>query len=554
MAHSFLGHIQAAEKYIAGQTDFGLATTEDACKVQVEHLSDLARKIVQITQEQCTEIFAYLKDDKGMFTSDQRKTLAHLVNTRCTATTTEAGSASNNDSQTNLHLQRYYPDWLWSVIKSDDSVANKLAHTADFWVKHLGLRNACELTKRLGVAIVQAASDQPINPQLSYHQLHDLQDVLVRKRGSTPGRCTLKVFPRHPNEFWTQYPTSYSKTHPPAPCRIDEIVIFERNCSSCIPARDTNKRVSGKQETRPTQQQSTFGISPENKSVTDSSLSSALQMMMSFMHGQGKVSQLAFQDRPGIDSRDEPRLPGANVVLTTASSASSSGQVGGQNSDDRGGLLPGVLQVPKQALTTSKGTTNSSDVMAQIRANIKKTVDNNKSASKKQKSMKSKKSKNKKSKKSKKDTEVAAGDDTDDDAEDDADDDGDDTDGDDTDEEPKAKSKPKKVSKVPKAKAKSKSKAKKTIVAASKAKSSPRTKTTSHSTSKTRPAYSEKPTHYSGGRIYFAAPRNAFRVIARKGDRRDTPVNCGKHTKKDKLHAFEAACGLIEADKRPIVD
>ena len=72
-------------------------------------------------------------------------------------------------------------------------MSNKLIHLGEYWVDGLGLHYPDENTKRLGVATVQVASRAAVNPDVGYDQLHDLQDVIVRKRAgsSTPSlrRC-----------------------------------------------------------------------------------------------------------------------------------------------------------------------------------------------------------------------------------------------------------------------------------------------------------------------------------------------------------------------------
>ena len=125
----------------------------------------IARK--SITQDACTELLDYLRQDNGTFSSDQCKEFARIAVTRCNALQNQGGAAANEDeNQTNMYLHLYYPDWLWSVLKSDESMTNKLSHQAEFWVKHLGLRHASEVTKRLGVAIAQVAAGEAIDPQL----------------------------------------------------------------------------------------------------------------------------------------------------------------------------------------------------------------------------------------------------------------------------------------------------------------------------------------------------------------------------------------------------
>ena len=239
-----------------------------------------------------------------------------------------------------------------------------MVHQAEFWIKNLGLRTPCELTKRLGVAIVQVASDSPVDSLLGYNQLHDLSGIIVRKRSLIPGAPTLKRFPKDPQDFWTQYPTAYSQAHPPAPCRIDEAKIAERNIKVCIPARSTNKRARGKQPQREVEQR----VAQRDPNVD------MMQMMMKFMLDNRSSSS----NVPPITY-----TPGTNAgsALTGASSSIIDApierrNVGAPPTDDVG-KLPGVWQAPPKKASPA-------DKLAEIRANIAAAVAKQRAAPSKQ--------------------------------------------------------------------------------------------------------------------------------------------------------------------------
>ena len=125
----------------------------------------------------------------------------------------------------------------------DDSLDNKLRHQVGCWVKNLGIRYACDHTKRLAVAISQVASELPIDPDLGCDKLHEVQSTLVRKREQTPSPTTMKQFWKDPNEFWKRFPSAYTETHPPVSCCIDDDKLAEYNLSDAIPTRNRHKKI-----------------------------------------------------------------------------------------------------------------------------------------------------------------------------------------------------------------------------------------------------------------------------------------------------------------------
>ena len=525
----------------------GLATLEEACKVQFRHLCDLFRKSSSITQDACTELLDYLQQDHGTFSSDQHKELARLAVSRCEALQNQGGAAASEDeNQTNNYLHLYYPDWLWSVLRSDESMTNKLSHEAEFWVKHLGLRNACEITKRLGVAIGQVASGQAIDPQLGYNQLHDLHDAITRKRRSNPGRVTLKSFPKDPNEFWRMYPTAYTATHPPAPCRINETELFERNSSSCIPARSTNRRIKGKQDmSQSVQRDVCLGISNN-----DNGMAQAMQMMMKFMMGN-VTPPLLLQQALGVQRREQvphvfsgshqsnphqsPQHETSTRVEEVSTGSPSQAEPQGQSGapSDAGGLPPAVLRAP------SKEQVRTSGRMHEIRGHIQAAVHQTRS-------------KRKRGTSSKRSNEDEDTDDTDDDPA-----------GPPNDGQGRRRGRPKgsgkkhtcmktttKMNKDLKGETNKTHKA--TIKSQGWRDSPDLNKILNKTSAKVRPKYSEKPTHYHGGKIYWSKSKMAFRVYLRNEDLVEKQVKVGELDQKSKSTAFQYSCGLIEVDPRPV--
>ena len=287
--------IVGAERYIRSQVAMGITTREDATAMQLRNVLELIRTATHISQAQGCEALEHLQQDGGTFNAAQRKDLAAAVSGRQSVLQDAiTNTASTSCSQTNLHCQKYFPDWLWRIIMSGDTVDNKLIHVAEFWADHLGLLYPCEHTKRLAVAIVQVASNQPVDADLGYRQLHDLQGHLVRKRGGKA--ITLRRFPDDPTTFWNQYPQAYTADNPPAPCRVDAALLFHRNTKTSIPARSSNKRVTVKQPPSKTVDRAAL------PSIRDSADDATLfRSMMAFML-QGTAAPTALP--PQLPNRD----------------------------------------------------------------------------------------------------------------------------------------------------------------------------------------------------------------------------------------------------------
>ena len=66
-----------------------------------------------------------------------------------------------------------------------------------------------------------------------------------------------------------------------------------------------------------------------------------------------------------------------------------------------------------------------------------------------------------------------------------------------------------------------------------------------------RPRPQPKPTAYSGGKIYYSAPRRALRVYARVADTYAQNILVDFANKDTSMKPWNLACAYIEADTRP---
>ena len=490
----------------------GLATREAACDGQTKNLSELIRAKSSISQDECSELFEYLEVDNNTFTKEQRTSIAQLANTRCGSLMDQGASASGDSHQKNLHLQFYYPAWLWSIIKSDDNMRNKIMHTAEFWVKHLGIRQACEQTKRLGIAILHVAADLPVDPNLAYEHLHELQEIIVAKRPRIPGSPTLNVFPKDPNKFWEQYPEAYSKEHPPAKCGICEMTLFHRNTKTCTPARSSNKKVHSKRVKHTAPQ-------PIANTGNDSWKDQMMAFMLEKQSGAPPPTNRHMLDQPARGTHDAHgrHTPHVSVIVDEQSESTLSvpSDVGG---------LPGVLK----ALAPSQGP---SDKMAKIREDIAAAV-----ATK----SKGKDNKKKKKKKTKKDSDSSS------DSEIPVDDAGEKKHG--AEKVDKTATKDEKRKKRTKDDKPKKSDGKRPYNY--KWYNDPDAIKIMKRPAAARPSYTDKPVEYKKGKIYFSKAKEAFRVYLKRTDRVERQVRVADRTKASMRDAFQYSCGLIESDPR----
>ena len=118
--------IAGAERFIRGQVSIGLASREEAANLQFDNLMQMIRTAPQISQAQCADVFDHMGHDNNTFSADQRKEIASITSTRHqTLHAAETNIASNSQNQVNLYTHQYYPNWLWTIILSSDSMGNK---------------------------------------------------------------------------------------------------------------------------------------------------------------------------------------------------------------------------------------------------------------------------------------------------------------------------------------------------------------------------------------------------------------------------------------------
>lgn len=490
-----------------------IKSRDDVSAAQLSHIESTIRSRTNIEQHECSELLDHLQKENDVFTFEQRQHVAKLATTRAETLSAQGGAAIDNadeeDFQDNEHLHTYLPDWLWSILESDDTFDNKNAQFVMFMIKNLGIRKPSGPLKRLMEAILEIASKEAIDPDRAYKRVTEIQEKFALKRKSIPGPATLALFPSDVNIFWTQYPSAYSTTHPPVPCRVDVGTINERNTKACIPLRETNKKVTAQ---RPRTQASHTSPTFQSHASTDvvQTQNATMQMMLKYMMGSSTSMQLPPSLGTQPSTQPPVERPSSSVNITMHS----------QPPADAGGI-PHCFQAP--AHKPQLGSATSASRMAELRAEIAEAAKNEK--------------KKKKGKGNKAPEKSDESDDSDRTRPHDAR-----TSSSETEEDKPSKKRP--------AKSKAKNAASKKAAKVGKHDFTLNPEAIAilkRPAACKRPKYKQKPAMHAGGRINFAAARGAFRVYLRKGDKVEETVQF----QNDPRTAFDYSCALIENDKRP---
>ena len=512
--------VQAAGRHVRSQVTLGRYNMKDACARQLPRLLEQVRSLEGLIQAHLTELNEYLEAERGTFSGEERTEISAVAE-QCfeVANASKVDTPTEEGFQKHYHMQHWYPDWLWSIIMSTDTMSAKLQQTAEFWIEQLGLRDPDEKTKRLGVAICEAASSTPIDPQQSYDRVHELAGYIRTKKTVIPGTQTVRNFQKDPKSFMAKYPNAYAKDHPPVKCRIDEKKIRERNNKEIIPCRDSNKKVRTKRTSSEVGAQSQ--IQPAS-SASGSGTLDAMKMMMEFMFGSRQTAPKLELKPPTGQCQNASAPSGLATVGQPRFEEVAETNVASTKPENAGGL-PGCLQPP------STSQESSAAKMARLRENIKKAAASTKAAG----------------------GASADGDAADDPTKDKADD------------APPAAATTAKhtakgtVQKKPGAKGAPKPAPKEK---APKGKTSPtvawyddkdKLKILNKKAKTKRPKFAPTPVKHLGGKIHFSKARKALRVDKRKQDKVETNVALKSESAADKARAYNYACALIETDPRP---
>ena len=414
-----------------------------------------------------------------------------------------------------------------------DTIKNKFKLLATFFCTTLGLRHPDEKTKKLATVIVLKVDTEPED---AYRHVREFGAIMDQKRSSIGCVQTLTQFPEDPKDFMTIYPGAYSADDPPVACRLDLFMIKERLRSDITPCRESNakvKRQCSQQVLSP----------PSNHSSPDQNQQNVVlaALLQSFMMNQGAPANNGIDIMYNLAGMCRQRNPALMDAPSGAASGSSSDGaqriplMGGlpcsprtdslPGDDDAsvvgGGLLPQCLQPPSVATRPS----TIQDKLSKLSTDIAKATAAAEGKLKKRISEKT----------GEEEVEI----------------------------EPCEPPDASVLDSIPRKKGKAKGKAKpaKSKVAASPKKSKTKSQTDKDAfydnlfkkkPKSKRPKFCLKPTHHHGGKIYWMASTNQFRIYKRKRDRIDTRVRVIPNNAADAKRKFAISCAIIESDPRPV--
>ena len=485
-----------------------------------------------------TELLEELANDSGTFSHDERKQIGQTLTAAGSAT--PAAKVVTFVEQEHLYVYNYYSDFLWTIYHSVDSFTNKLQHTADFWVTHLGLRYPSANTKRVGVATIHAVVGEEVDPATSYNHVMELQSFVTKKRNAVNGTRSMDTFPEQPDQFIRLYPHAFGD-HPPVGCRVHIPKIRERCNPETIPVRCTAKRVRGKV---------TPGVAQAVTAKSDDSNTSMFRAMMQYMTGNGAAPPAP---RPPPASPLPPPVAIAGPAVGAASSADGHAAAVVPYCPGPAGGMAGCHEAPAKVATAA-------DELKKLRDEVAEATSKANKKAKKAKANAKAKGRPEKGIHASEDDDDEDGEDGEDDDEnrkrhkgkasdDDGSDDAAETDS------PKAAMKAMKAKgaspKAMKAKGASPKAMKVRSVMKKDEREAERKAMLKRPAAKGRPTFSKKPTSWHGGKIYFSEAAKKLRVYVRSpADKVERSVPIDVKDKHDKGEAWCVACALIESDPR----
>ena len=544
-----LSMFKAAERFIKASARMDPSAVDAKCESEANRLCNVLGKL-DMDQDAATELLEALADEGSLFNKDQRTRISkviqgimsdevHVASTRAKPTVKE---------QSFLKSYNYYPEPLWAVLRSNDTIKNKFKHVSNFLVDVMQCRNPDQQSKRIIVATVHVASGLSPEPDEAFNDVKEFSNVMKLTRDTTRGPQSLKNFPDDPADFQTRYPTAYPEESPPVKCKVNPKEILVRANKDVTPLRGNNQKLTASM--RP--QQSTAILPSQNvhpdMSVMNAMMSNpmmqvmARQMMQSFINGHGASSYSQEDEslvtvlrgkrkRSGI--QDSQRQRSVDSDADEEKPAVARGEKPGYGTDDR---VPGCLRVKKAAAQSN---------LATLQADVQEKLKRSAAAA------------------------TSSGEESNDEES---------TDGEDV-------RPPKKNRKTPTAPSPTSSTVKKGVLKKPAAKrpaasihdanrtvkqvgDNPTTKAVILSNQSIfkfprvvaslvakkapprRPEPSKTITCYAGGKVYWSNTKSTFRVMKREGDAMDQRIGCDWNNKKDRKKQWALACALIECDPR----
>jgi hypothetical protein len=301
-----LSAFRASERFITASVAMNPGKGPSLTASQTLHVIQMLNNM-SFDQTLGTDLLEVLAGATSPFSAGQRHNISTTVTAILDGDASVATTANRNYAKEQSHpfVYNYFPAKLWTVVKSDDTMTNKMRHVSHFLIANLGCRNASANTKRVVIATLHVASHTDPTPSDSYADLQEFAAIMKMKRDDLPGDQTLSVFPADPADFIRRFPSAYPESDPPIECPVDTMDITARSRKEFIPARSTNAkvRVTGKQPPPSTHSR----LAHQDPHNTNTAMTNLCGMLSDFIMSGSAAPRTAagFCDLPGCKHKHD---------------------------------------------------------------------------------------------------------------------------------------------------------------------------------------------------------------------------------------------------------
>ena len=238
-----LSHYNAAVEYIKNEKAFlgddhagVVATSQAQLKHFVDSLPSFDRDVTV-----SGDLLARIRgDDSEAFTLDQRRSIASAVSVHMRGVSTGSTPGTNDTkTQTHMFMYKWLPNELWDTLMNAELSQEQVFSAIIDWFLKIGLRFPDDETVKQIIGIMNCCEPQGDHTDAAknYASVHLFKRRLRAKRDTYGGATTFSVFPEDAEEFETLYPDRYDE--PGAP-RVSLDLIREMTHKDVMPTRSTN--------------------------------------------------------------------------------------------------------------------------------------------------------------------------------------------------------------------------------------------------------------------------------------------------------------------------
>ena len=298
-----LGLYQGVVRFMNAGIGMQPSRKDELVASQRVHLVTAWSRLSTIAPDDSSAVLEALSGDTDSFPRDVRASLAGaLLDIVTSRSASNASSEVRSKKQQAVPtLYRYLPESRWSILKSQETMENKMRHLVDFMQDVLGVRRADEPTRVLAVSLTHVASNLTPTPDAAYEHVRLLSRIMVAKRGTTHGVETMQRLPDLPSDFMRLFPNAYKPDDHPVECRVSVGHILARCRPDTCPSRNSSSSVHahGHRASSSTQ---LAAVGQHRNEPAAASAETMFRAMMSFMtQGAGAPPDvpLTFMQRRG---------------------------------------------------------------------------------------------------------------------------------------------------------------------------------------------------------------------------------------------------------------